>query len=205
MFLGVSLINTGSYALQLTMCYCTAVLIGTLAWIVADMDFVYVGYIKVTPGPFIDLLSVITTNPSLANVNKDLNPRLKYSESGENLLTTAHDYNRAKPPSKASLFFTSKLNGKSKVTQLHPEDKRQHDGLMRLTTSDFRQQPSDESLSDSGHHELYSSRRFNDSAESPVTSGRRALTSVRECESETVSSNSHNSDGGGDCVIDVEQ
>ena len=181
MFLGVALINTGSYALQLTMCYLTTILIGTLAWIIADMDFVYVGIIKVTPGPFYDLLSVLTTPATTSKVEDGSKrggvkkPRLHYTPSAQNLLATAQDYNRVKPSSKARHFFSTSMKTKGKVSSVgvaavHPDDRKNHKGLMRLNTMDCRRRSVDEH---SGQREIMN-------CTSPTTTERRALVSVDE-------------------------
>jgi hypothetical protein len=183
------------------MCYCTAVLIGTLAWIIADMDFVYVGVIKVTPGPFYDLLSVMTTLPPSSSDDKDMTkPRLTYTASAENLLATAHDYNRSKPFVKARDYISTKLqsNKTSKVysAELHPDDKQKHKGLMRLSTMDWRRKSLD-------------SQREHVSMRSALTdtSAMREMTSVGEINhglSDT-SSNCEDTKTDDDCdrIVDV--
>ena len=102
MFFGVALIVSGSEELNVTMCLLVTALIGLNALIIADMDMVYTGFIRLEPTTTYGLLHAVMgaqdeaslgTNLDRRNSNFFRNNGLKISEKTIRKARSAHDNN----------------------------------------------------------------------------------------------------------------
>mmetsp|Transcript_9047 Transcript_9047/g.13595 ORF Transcript_9047/g.13595 Transcript_9047/m.13595 type:complete len:820 (+) Transcript_9047:212-2671(+) len=129
MFLGVVFIFTGSELLDYTICYLSAMLVGMVALIIADMDMPYNGLIRIQHDPVYELLSTLAASDDKAALATNLdrkNSRFFKSDLGR---VSSGTLSKAVAASNRRSFYDS-----AKLATLGSERRSSLKGVARLVS-----------------------------------------------------------------------